>query len=65
MIIKFSEIYHNLISHNSHEIPRRWLTLKESSAKSYSEYQLKIPKEYEKKFIHTPNGFVANYCEEY
>ncbi len=24
-----------------------------------------IPRRYQKKFIHTPNGFAANYCEEY
>ena len=53
MVIKFSEIYKNLICE---DIPKKIL-----KTENYSS----IPQEFQKKFIPAKDGFIINYCEEY
>lgn len=59
----FYEEYRDLVSDN---FPLRKLTSAEDRGGYLSGSNAPaIPKQYQKKFIHTPNGFAANYCEEY
>lgn len=61
--INFCEEYRDLICE---EIPKYQLTSIEDRGGYLSgENKTTIPDKYRKKFIHTPNGFVLQYCEEY
>ena len=63
MVIRFSELFSDLVNQ---DIPKSMLTSRENRGGYLSRDSAPaIPKEYQEEYIHTPNGFVVNYCEEY
>ena len=63
MVVKFSEIYGNLMCK---DIPKRMLNSKENRGGYLSgECMPLVPQEFQKQILHDPDGFVVNYCEEY
>lgn len=61
--IDFSEKYKHLICE---DIPKyRLKSVEDRGGYLVRESKPRIPEEYRKKFIHTPDSFVCKFCEEY
>lgn len=63
LTIDFSKKYSTLICR---DLPKNQLTsVEDRGGYLTGDNKPTIPEKYQKKFVHPPEGFVAQYCEEY